>query len=316
MISNTVVGKKISIIIPTHNRWDNLKECIDSILLQTYPKFEIIIIDDCSTQDIESKLQQTYMDSRIFYFKNDTNKGPGGSRRNGYLKSNGDYIIFCDDDDYYIDCNYFRNVIEILNDKNIAMVCSNTNIKYEVENKNVLKKLDFPNLISNYEYLENFQTKYKKPNSTFSTVFRKEHLENSCFFSMEMMNDVAIYLRAFLNNGKVYRNDNVIGNYRVHSQNITFNIKPEFLIENLNEKKYVYNEICKRNLFNNAEKWFKEQVYASVEYFITSSNPEKSDFEKINNWISNNVIKNKLFRLKIIMLYIKTKIIKKIRGNK
>lgn len=316
MNEGTVNKKKISIIIPTHNRWDNLKECIDSILVQTYPEFEIIIIDDCSTQDIELNLKNTFVDSRIFYYRNDINKGPGGSRQKGYLKATGDYIIFCDDDDYYIDSKYFENVIDILKDIDISMVCSNTNIKYESENKEILTKLDFPNLILNYEYLQNFQTKYKKPNSTFSTIFRKEHLEKSCFSDMEMMNDVAIYLRALLNNGKVYKNDNVVGNYRMNSKNITFNIKPEFLIENLNEKKYVYKEICKRNLFNNTEKWFKEQIYASVEYFITSSNPVKSDLIKITNWIVDNVYNNKLFVLKIKVLYKKNKIVKKIRGNK
>lgn len=89
---------KFSIIVPTYNREKYLYKCINSVLDQTYDKFELIIIDDGSTDNTE-KLVKKYHDKRISYFKNDNN-GIGYSRNFGIDKAKGDYIFFLDSDDY------------------------------------------------------------------------------------------------------------------------------------------------------------------------------------------------------------------------
>lgn len=89
---------KYSIIVPTYNRVNYLFKCIDSVLDQTYDKFELIIIDDGSTDNTE-ELVKKYSDKRIKYYKNQ-NHGIGYSRNFGIDKANGDYIFFLDSDDY------------------------------------------------------------------------------------------------------------------------------------------------------------------------------------------------------------------------
>lgn len=308
-------NKKISIIIPTYNRKYQLKECIDSILRQTYNNYEILVIDDCSKDNTEEFLKENYNDDRIIYIKNTINSGAGFSRKNGYNNSTGDYIIFCDDDDYYIDDGYFNNVVKIFEDEDISLIVSNSYVHYEKENKYVFNKLNYKGILPVEKLLENFQFKYMKPNSTFTTVFRKSILEKSEMKNMKMVNDSSIYLRGLISGKKVFVNENIIGIYRIHSKNITFNIKADFLIENLDEKKYIYKKIKEEKLLKDADYWFEQQVILTVGYFFSGTNPKKTEKDKIYKWIKNNIefksniyLKLKIIEYKVIV----KKIVKKV----
>jgi len=88
----------ISVIIPTYNREDFLKKAIDSVLAQTYKDFELIIIDDGST-DKTKQLVDSY-EQGIRYVYQD-NKGPSGARNKGIRESNAEFIVFLDSDDWF-----------------------------------------------------------------------------------------------------------------------------------------------------------------------------------------------------------------------
>lgn len=102
---------KYSIIVPTYNRENYISKCIDSVLNQTYDNFELIIVDDGSTDNTENIIKK-YNDNRLKYFKND-NHGIAYSRNYGIDKASGDYLFFLDSDDYIE-----RNLLEEVN-KNI-----------------------------------------------------------------------------------------------------------------------------------------------------------------------------------------------------
>lgn len=90
----------ISVIIPVYNTEKYLNICLDSIINQTYKNIEIIIVNDCSTDNSESVILE-YMekDSRIKYYKNSKNHGAGYTRNIGISKASGKYIYFPDSDD-------------------------------------------------------------------------------------------------------------------------------------------------------------------------------------------------------------------------
>lgn len=297
--------KKISIIIPTFNRKEYLKQCLDSILNQTYKNLEIIIVDDCSLDGTE-ELILSYKDNRIIYLKNEKNSGAGDSRKKGYFCSTGDYIIFCDDDDYYIDNNFFENSVNILNNPDILMICSNSYINQN--NKMKFFKLNFENMINSKIYLENFQFKFSKPNSTFTSIFRKESFEKQDIKNMKMLNDSSIYLRALLNTGKIYIYEDIVGVYRIHSKNISFNLDSDFITKNLEEKKYIYEKIEERKILNNPQKWLENQIILTVKYFILNSKPNKKEKKKIYLWIKNNK-KNPIKTILKIKIVLKKKMI-------
>ena len=93
--------QSISIIIPVYNRIKLLPRSIDSILNQTYKNFELIIIDDCSNDDIK-KIIKNYKDNRIKYIRNKKNMGVSYSRNIGIKKSMYDLIAFLDSDDKWL----------------------------------------------------------------------------------------------------------------------------------------------------------------------------------------------------------------------
>jgi glycosyltransferase involved in cell wall biosynthesis len=92
----------ISVIIPTYNRAHLIGETLDSIIAQTYPDWECIIIDDHSN-DSTDDIINTYLvkDPRFSYYKKPKHlpKGPSASRNYGLTKANGDYINWFDSDD-------------------------------------------------------------------------------------------------------------------------------------------------------------------------------------------------------------------------
>lgn len=87
----------ISIIIPCYNASDYISETLSSIIKQSNVIYEIIIINDGSTDDSETKIQ-TFNDDRIRYFYQN-NKGVSVARNNGLRKAKGKYVIFFDADD-------------------------------------------------------------------------------------------------------------------------------------------------------------------------------------------------------------------------
>jgi glycosyltransferase involved in cell wall biosynthesis len=91
----------ISVIISTFNRSGRLKKAIQSVLNQTYPDFELIIVDDNSKDDTE-KVVKSFKDKRIGYIKRTKNSGTDARPKNqGIMASKGEYIAFLDDDNEF-----------------------------------------------------------------------------------------------------------------------------------------------------------------------------------------------------------------------
>jgi glycosyltransferase involved in cell wall biosynthesis len=87
----------ISIIIPVFNQADKIGACLDSILLQSYQNFEVIIVDDGSSDNIDSVLD-SYRQKLNLKIVKQKNQGANIARNNGYKLSNGEYLLFCDAD--------------------------------------------------------------------------------------------------------------------------------------------------------------------------------------------------------------------------
>jgi glycosyltransferase involved in cell wall biosynthesis len=92
---------KVSVIIPTYNRAGLLKRAIQSVLNQIYQDFEIIIVDDASTDNTENVIE-SFKEHRIRYIKHESNKGAAVARNTGIKFANENYIAFQDSDDEWL----------------------------------------------------------------------------------------------------------------------------------------------------------------------------------------------------------------------
>lgn len=88
----------VSVVIPTYNRSTLLRRAVDSVLAQTYDDLEVIVVDDASSDDTPSVMQQ-YDDDRISYVRLEKNGGGAHARNVGINEASGEFVAFLDDDD-------------------------------------------------------------------------------------------------------------------------------------------------------------------------------------------------------------------------
>ena len=91
----------VSIIMPSYNTAPFIEETIQSVLNQTYTNWELIIVDDCSTDKTDEVLQ-TIIDDRIHYYKNEVNSGAAVSRNIALREARGQWIAYLDSDDLWM----------------------------------------------------------------------------------------------------------------------------------------------------------------------------------------------------------------------
>jgi glycosyltransferase involved in cell wall biosynthesis len=93
---------QVSVIIPTRNRTELLRDAIISVLEQTYQDFEIIVVDDASVDDGSERVVSSFGDHRIRYYRHNRARGGSAARNTGILNSTGDFLAFLDDDDVWL----------------------------------------------------------------------------------------------------------------------------------------------------------------------------------------------------------------------
>ena len=105
---------QFSIIIPLYNKEKSIKDTIESVLNQTNPNFELIVVDDGST-DKSAAVVATFSDKRIKYLKK-TNGGVSSARNFGIKTSNYEWIMFLDADDL-LDCNALKTFAKMMEER-------------------------------------------------------------------------------------------------------------------------------------------------------------------------------------------------------
>lgn len=110
---------KVSVIIPTYNREKYISEAIDSVLNQTYKDYEIIVVDDGSTDKTKEVL--TKYNDKIRYFYQE-NQGVSVARNKGIKESKGDYIAFLDADDMWLPQHLEKEIGAFETDSKVALV--------------------------------------------------------------------------------------------------------------------------------------------------------------------------------------------------
>mgnify|MGYP002761638084 CR=1 FL=1 len=95
-----MVDGLVSIIMPSWNTARFIRESIDSVRNQTYTNWELLIVDDCSTDNTD-EIVASYSDERIRYFKNEKNSGAALTRNRAMREARGEWIAFLDSDDLW-----------------------------------------------------------------------------------------------------------------------------------------------------------------------------------------------------------------------
>ena len=143
----------VSIITPAYNNSEFIKQTIESVQKQTYKNWEMIVVDDCSTDrtpELIKKISQK--DDRIKYIKLKKNSGAAIARNRALRESRGRFIAYLDADDLWKK-NKIQNQIDFMLAHDYAFVCSNYE-KIDINNK-ILKQVKIPKEINYKLFLRN-----------------------------------------------------------------------------------------------------------------------------------------------------------------
>ncbi|MGE1008028.1 glycosyltransferase family 2 protein [Bacillus cereus] len=167
----------ISVVIPTYNRGSLIQNTINSVLNQTYKNFELLIIDDASTDSTE-EIVKGYDDSRIKFVKLDENSQGTKPRNVGIQESKGEYIALLDSDDEWSPTKLERQLkfLQQFNDE--KMVCF-TDLKLkEAKKTNYSNNKEFVNGDNILEYILLEKNWVQTSTYMFSSKLGKETLFN------------------------------------------------------------------------------------------------------------------------------------------
>src|SRR5689334_10616275 len=89
-----------SIIIPTYNRADLIMETLETVFNQSYKNYEILVVDNCSTDSTEQLLQPLVVQGKLRYIRHEKNYERARSRNTGLRNAKGDFVTFLDSDDF------------------------------------------------------------------------------------------------------------------------------------------------------------------------------------------------------------------------
>lgn len=205
----------VSVIMPAYNAEQYIEESTASVLNQTFRNIELIIVNDCSTDntlDIIKNISQK--DIRVIVIDNTTNLGCADSRNKALVEANGEYIAFCDSDDVW-GSEKIKKQLNHIKNSNADMIFT----AYEmvdsngvfIKSRSVKQELILDDLL--------------KENSVIfsSTLFKKESIKEFCFDSHWFHEDYVFLLECLKKNLKFCGINEALVKYRVHNNGRSFN---------------------------------------------------------------------------------------------
>lgn len=294
--------KKISFIIPVKNGEQYIRRCLNSILVQKYDSYEILIIDNGSVDGTRDIVLNEYNYANVeYYYLNKS--GVSIARNYGLRKANGDYIIFIDVDDFIE-----NNALEILNqymeqeydvikfnyylvkEKKSSKILFDTNTIFDEKNKNVL----FEIMYSSFKF-----------NQLWGQAIRRECLNNLFFDeNLKMAEDYLFNYFLYKKCKRIICLNNVLYNYVYNLQGINYNISKEKILKKIYDiifvDELIYNDSKCHLLYTRV---IEELLPHIINYFIYNIVEENEYKDLINKLINNTFFYKAMNNYKKINIY-------------
>lgn len=258
----------VSIVLPTYNGSQYIRQSLASIIGQTYTDWELIIVDDCSTDHtLEIAHEYECRDSRITVIHNEINRKLPEALNIGFHYSKGKYLTWTSDDNMYLP-EALAVMVKYLDESDTPMVCAG---EYIVDEFGQVR----PEIIRRYEdcelYLHNII------GACF--LYRREVWDIIGTYDTDLFGaeDYDYWLRIKKKYGKIERINNILYKYRSHRDSLSFSKKDailsvliklrrkhiDFLLDNLKEKEDLlrsfYYELLETNSIQEAD--IREKIF-------------------------------------------------------
>lgn len=223
---------KVSIMIPTYNQEDFIRQSIESALSQNYGNLEVIVSDDCSTDSTYRTAAEYLGDSRFRLFRNEMNIGRVENyRKLLYFHASGEWVLMLDGDDYLIDTDFIRDaVISIMDRQDVVLAAGGKVTLYSdgAQKKNYLSKKDC--IVDGFNIFNNW---YKNPLPHLGCLYKKSLAVKLGFYTEDIIcSDWESILKIILH-GKVVLISRIVCVWRKHEANVSNQLNKEKVISNL-----------------------------------------------------------------------------------
>lgn len=282
---NELVKELVSIILPVYNGEKYLSQSIESCLNQTFKNIELIIVNDCSTDNTLSIANQyAEKDNRVKVISNVVNKKLPASLNIGHNEAKGDFITWTSDDNFY-ELDALEKLLKSLLEQEADIVYSNIFLIDNLGNRiREVRLLAFENLIFGNVIGSCFL--YRR------NVFQKNNGYNEALFLLE---DYDFWLRAILHSN-YYKLDQFLYNYRKHEDSLTNQINT------VNDKKNLWHKNISTMYFEFSRNFLDSnfQVFSELQTKLLTFQQLKFDWI-IKNYstikqFQENISKNKNFQ--------------------
>ena len=292
--------EKLSVIVPVYNVYPYLRQCLESIINQTYKNLELIIVNDASPYIEDDEICKEYAskDERIIYIKHETNKKQGGARNTGIKAATGKYIAFIDSDDYLCDMQAYEECIKAFNNEKVDAVTFG--LQFGKDNTVLYEESGYLQYDVNYSIKSYF----------YQIIYKRNDLINNNIYFPENV---------------YYEDGSFIFKYLITVKPIFYNISKPFYYyrdsagqttKNIHNAKDILNAyylkmecLKENNMLNDAKNIMIKSLINLLEYrhyLYTIEDEEVWDNERIKliNFIDSlDISDNELFNAKSIMLY-------------
>src|SRR5690554_3902513 len=241
-----MANPEISIIIPVYNVEKYISRCLDSILNQTFQDFEIILIND-QTPDNSIKIAEEYaqQDTRIKILHNEENSGAGWSRMVGYSNALGEYITFCDPDDYLPEnaLEILHNAMSLDNDADICIGDYQRVFPDGTKSEVFVNKLKYGN---DKLSVAKSTLKHETPHYLWNKIYKRKlfkHPDIIAYKNFSKSSDEFLFFQVLQYCEKVINVNEVVYYYFDNNESASYNkSNPEALIAMITSLKYIENQ--------------------------------------------------------------------------
>lgn len=241
---------KVSVIIPVYNTEKYLAECLDSILNQTLDSYEIIIVNDGSTDgslQLINQYEKCYSNISVI---NQTNKKQGAARNAGLKAAKGEYVCFIDSDDM-LKKNALEHCYNLASEVNLDMITYEADIFGDIIGKSseqyfFHKRInDINKVMYGIDFIKRNYYRVSMLNITFTLYLRTFLLNNKLLFlEKTFYEDLEFYYRTMECNPRMMIIDNVFYHRRYRCNSVMTSRKTESSVMN---KIYIYENVIKKS---------------------------------------------------------------------
>lgn len=281
---------KVSVIIPVYNAGEYISKTLESVISQSYKDFEVICINDKSTDNsLEILKNFQEKDDRIKIINNEKNMGAALTRNVGIDKATGKYIYFLDADDY-IDEKYLECMVNTIERENCDIILNLSIFNISNGNINLYKHPSMPEVSKDGEYIGNITAIHDAPCFIWARFYRKSFLDqNNLRFIDTHADDVVFNAITSIQTDKTFVFFGADYYYTIHDNSMVGSVNSQNLkdLQHIKAHSLIYDYLKQNNIFNDRLKLFRVYPFVKVDT-EEKFNCYKMFFEKIKDDFQKN----------------------------